>query len=392
MTHHEMSKSHSRPYTVCENGSLRIAIDAIPLLVRSAGVKNYLFYWISHLRQLLGDRQVSLFPFLDRLPDLNHEGSVASPAGTLARQGLLYALNLWPNRAWDLIGPRTDIFHTTKLLNPPRRPRLTAHLHDLTCWLLPEFHQAPNVAAEKLFAERIWKRAAGLIAVSESTRRDAIRILGLNPAIIQVIYPGVPQPFFEATAEDAASTCRKYGLARPYALYVGTVEPRKNLDRLLDSWQDLPASVRDSFDLVAVGPEGWQSTQTMARLRHPTPGLRYLGYVPEPDLPSLTAGAAVFLYPSLYEGFGFPVAQAMAAGVPVITSNLSSLPEITGGAAVLIDPRSVAEIRTALDRLLTSPATRAQLSQAGRVQARRFHWDVCARQSVEFFEKVLGRG
>jgi alpha-1,3-rhamnosyl/mannosyltransferase len=340
---------------VCENGSLRIAIDAIPLLVRSAGVKNYLFYWISHLRQLLGDHQVSLFPFL----------------------------------------PRTDIFHTTKLLNPPRRPRLTAHLHDLTCWLLPEFHQPPNVAAEKLFAERIWKRAAGLIAVSESTRRDAIRILGLNPDIIQVIYPGVPQPFFEATVESAAPTCRRYGLARPYALYVGTVEPRKNLDRLLDSWQDLPASVRDPFDLVAVGPEGWQSTQTMARLRHPTPGLRgvrYLGYVPEPDLPLLTAGAAVFLYPSLYEGFGFPVAQAMAAGVPVITSNLSSLPEITGGAALLIDPRSVAEIRAALDRLLTSPATRAQLSQAGRVQARRFHWDVCARQSVEFFEQVLGRG
>jgi len=113
--------------------------------------------------------------------------------------------------------------------------------------------------------------------------------------------------------------------------------------------------------------------------------------VPEPDLPALTAGAAVFLYPSLYEGFGFPVAQAMAAGVPVITSNLSSLPEITGGAALLVDPLSVAEIRAALDRLLTSPATRAQLSQAGRVQARRFHWDVCARQSVKFFEQVLGR-
>jgi glycosyltransferase involved in cell wall biosynthesis len=173
---------------------------------------------------------------------------------------------------------------------------------------------------------------------------------------------------------------------------VGTVEPRKNLDRLLDSWQDLPASVRDPFDLVAIGPEGWQSAQTMARLRSPTLGLRYLGYVPEPDLPALTAGAAIFLYPSLYEGFGFPVAQAMAAGVPVITSNLSSLPEITGGAALLVDPHSVAEIRAALDRLLTSPATRAQLSQAGRVQARRFHWDICARQSVKFFEQVLGRG
>jgi alpha-1,3-rhamnosyl/mannosyltransferase len=375
----------------CENGSLRIAIDAIPLLVRSAGVKNYLYYWISHLRGLLGEDQVSLFPFLHRLPGLDHEGSIAGPFGTLARQGLLFALNLQPNHAWDWIGPRTDIFHTTKLVHPPRRPRLTAHLHDLTCWLLPELHQPANVAAEKRFADRVWKQAAGLIAVSENTRRDAIRILGLRPEIIQTIYPGVPQSFFEATADSAVAVCRKYGLARPYALYVGTVEPRKNLDRLLDSWQSLPESVRESFDLVAAGPEGWQSSATMGRLRSPTPGLRYLGYVPEQDLPALTAGATVFLYPSLYEGFGFPVAQAMAAGVPVLTSNLSSLPEITGGAALLVDPHSIAEIRTALDRLLTSPATRAQLAQAGRVQARRFQWDLCARQSVEFFQKVLGR-
>ena len=371
---------------------MRIAIDAIPLLVRSAGVKNYLFYWISHLRQLLGDRQVPLFPFLDHLPDLNHEGSIVDPVGTLARQGLLYALNLQPNRVWDWIGPRTDIFHTTKLLNPPRLPRLTATVYDMTCWLLPEFHQPANVAAEKRFAGRIWKRAAGLIAISESSRRDAVRILGLNPEIIRVIYPGVPQPFFEATAGTAAPTCLKHGLARPYALCVGTVEPRKNLDRLLDSWQSLPASVRESFDLVVAGPEGWRSAGTMARLRCPAAGVRYLGYVPETDLPALTAGATVFLYPSLYEGFGFPVAQAMAAGVPVITSNLSSLPEITGGAALLIDPRSVAEIGAALERLLTSPANRAQMAQAGRAHAQRFRWDVCARHSVEFFETVLGRG
>ena len=356
--------------------------------MRSAGVKNFLYYWISHLRQILGNEQVSLFPFLDSLPDLDHEGSVAGPAGTFARQVLLYALNLQSNHVWDWIGPRTDVFHTTKLLNPPRRTRLTAHLHDLTCWLLPEFHQAANVAAEKRFAERIWKRAAGLIAVSENTRQDAVRILGLSPEIIEVIYPGVSEPFFTATAESARPTCRKYGLARPYALYVGTVEPRKNLDRLLEAWEGLAASVREEFDLVAAGPEGWQSAETMARLRGAT---RYLGYVPEPDLPALTAGATIFLYPSLYEGFGFPVAQAMAAGVPVITSNLSSLPEITGGAALLIDPHSVAEIRAAIDLLLRSPAKRAQLASAGRVQAQRFRWEVCARRSVEFFQKVLSR-
>jgi alpha-1,3-rhamnosyl/mannosyltransferase len=370
---------------------MRIFIDAIPLLVRSAGVKNYLFHWITHLRRLRGDEQVRLFPFLDRLPDLDHEGSIADPPGTLARQALLFAMNLWPNHAADLMAPPEGIFHATKLLYPPRHLRLTATLHDMTCWLMPEFHQAANVAAEKRFAAQIWKRAAGLIAVSESTRHDAVRVLGLNPETIQVIYPGVAEPFFEATAEASASTRLRYGVRQPYALYVGTVEPRKNLDRLLDAWQTLPASVREQFDLVVAGPEGWQSAGTLARLRAPAPGVRYLAYVPEPDLPGITAGATVFVYPSLYEGFGFPVAQAMAAGVPVITSNLSSLPEVTSGAAALIDPHSQADLRSALERLLTSPATRAQLSAAGRIQAQRFRWDTCARQSLQFFEQICGK-
>jgi glycosyltransferase involved in cell wall biosynthesis len=370
---------------------MRIFIDAIPLLVRSAGVKNYLFHWILHLRRLLGDEQVRLFPFLDRLPDLDHEGSIADPPGTLARQALLFAMNLWTNHAADLMAPRDGIFHATKLVHPPRQLRLTATLHDLTCWLLPELHQPANVTAEKRFAEHIWKRAAGLIAVSESTRCDAVRVLGLNPEAIQVIYPGVAEPFFEATTETSASARLKYGLHRPYALYVGTVEPRKNLDRLLAAWQTLPTALGKEFDLVVAGPEGWQSAGTMARLRAPAPGVRYLAYVPEPDLPGITAGATVFVYPSLYEGFGFPVAQAMAAGVAVITSNLSSLPEVTGGAAALIDPQSQSELCAALERLLTSPAKQAQLAMAGRIQAQRFRWGACANESLEFFKKVQSR-
>jgi alpha-1,3-rhamnosyl/mannosyltransferase len=369
---------------------MRIFVDAIPLLVRSAGVKNYLFHWIAHLRRLLGDDQVRLFPFLERLPELDHEGSVVDPPGTLARQALLFAMNMWPNHAADLMAPPDGVFHATKLLYPPRHLHLTATLHDLTCWLMPELHQPANVAAEKRFAEHIWRRASGLIAVSESTRRDAARVLNLNPEAIQVIYPGVAEPFFTASAETSAPARLKYGLSRPYALYVGTVEPRKNLDRLLDVWQALPVSLREQFDLVVAGPEGWRSAATLARLRTPTPGVRYLAYVPEPDLPAITAGATVFVYPSLYEGFGFPVAQAMAAGVPVITSNVSSLPEVTGGAAVLIDPHSPAELLAALDRLLTSPATCAQLASTSKIQAQRFRWETCARRSVEFFREILG--
>ncbi len=375
---------------------MRIAVDAIPLLVRSAGVKNYLYHWIVHLRRLLGEDYVALFPFLDRLDHLDHEGSIADRPGTLARQGLLFALNLWPDNSSlpgtlvDLMST-ADIFHATKLLHPPHRPRLTATLHDMTCWLLPQFHQAANVAAEKRFAATIWKRADGLMAVSESTRRDAIQVLGLDPARIRVIYPGVASAYFTADTATAAAARLKHALNRPYALYVGTVEPRKNLAGMLDAWAALSASVRQEFDLVLAGPEGWQSAETMQRLRSDTGGVRYMGYVPETDLPGITAGASAFVYPSFYEGFGFPVAQAMAAGVPVVTSNISSLPEVTGGAAALIDPYSVSEIRDALETLLTSPAMRARLSDAGRSRARIFTWDACARDSLLFCRDILGR-
>jgi len=119
--------------------------------------------------------------------------------------------------------------------------------------------------------------------------------------------------------------------------------------------------------------------------------VRSLGYVPETDLPGITAGAAVLAYPSFYEGFGFPVAQAMAAGVPVVTSDLSSLPEIAGGAALLIDPQSTVELRDALEKLLASPSLRERLGGAGRLRARQFRWKVTARKSLEWFHHVAGR-
>jgi alpha-1,3-rhamnosyl/mannosyltransferase len=129
---------------------------------------------------------------------------------------------------------------------------------------------------------------------------------------------------------------------------------------------------------------GWADRETVECVN----SVRYLGYVPEPDIAPLTAAATVFAYPSLYEGFGFPVAQAMAAGVPVVTSNVSALPEIAGDAAVLVDPRSLNELRDALCRLLLYPAVRERLSASGRTRAERFRWETCAAKSLEFFTDI----
>jgi alpha-1,3-rhamnosyl/mannosyltransferase len=159
------------------------------------------------------------------------------------------------------------------------------------------------------------------------------------------------------------------------------------MDTLLDAWESF--RLRGDFDLVIAGAGGWAAEKTLARLAARPKGVRYLGYVPEDELPGLTAGATAFIYPSLYEGFGLPVAQAMAAGVPVITSNTSCLPEVAGGCALLVDPRSAAEIQSALDKLLTSTELRRELGAAGMARARReYRWNVCARKSLEFFHRA----
>ncbi len=358
---------------------MRILIDATPLLLRSAGVKTYTYHWIQHLFEEARNEQILTFPKLDNFAALNHERSMLSPARTFYQLGMLYAANVLqavPLLDWSI--PKVDVFHASnQVRNPPRKTRLTATIYDMTCRLMPELHTPDNIRADESLVKNVISRADGLIAISENSRQDAVRLLRLNPDRIEVIYPGVADVYFDARATPAE---------RPYVLYVGAIEPRKNVDTLLDAWDN--SNLRREFDLVIAGASGWSSEKIMARLASRPPGVRYLGYVPEDELPGLTAGATAFVYPSLYEGFGLPVAQAMAAGVPVITSNASSLPEIVGEGALLVDPRSAGEIRSAMEKLLRSPSLQQQLLRAGRECAERYRWKNSARQSLDFFRRL----
>jgi glycosyltransferase involved in cell wall biosynthesis len=366
---------------------MRVAIDASPLLVRSAGVKNYLYYWIEHLRRLAGDDAIRTIPRLDCSRPLNHDASAASPVRTFLGLGALALSNYTPLPMLDWATRGCDIFHATNLVRrPPRRPRLTSTIHDMTSWIMPELHSAATRRADAATADLL-RRAHRLIAVSESTKRDAVRILRIPPERITVIYSGIPRAFFEATPAEIDAVRARYALKRPFVFALGTIEPRKNIPTLLAAFKALPPSLREHFELVFAGPMGWADRDTAARVRN-TASVRYLGYIPERDLAPLTAAAAIFAYPSLYEGFGFPLAQAMAAGVACVTSNISSLPEIAGDAALLIDPRSTTELRDALERLMLSPGLRSELAAKGRLQASRYSWESAAAQSLAFFEQA----
>lgn len=369
---------------------MRIVIDATSLLLRSAGVKTYTYHLVRSLRQLAGEDSVVTFPVNLHPNRLYHEGSMASPWATFAGLLRLHLTNFLGPSFLRPLPAGVRVFHASQQLRyTPRDVAVTATLHDLTCWLMPEAHTRANVLAAKRFAA-VWRRAQGLIAVSESTRHDAERILGLSASKITVIHEGVAEEFFDVPPAAVQRIRERYALHRPYVLFVGTIEPRKNVAALLDAWLGLRPDYRERFELILAGPPGWNQQAVLERLRAGVPAVRYLGYVSEADLPALTAGATLFVYPSLYEGFGLPVAQAMAAGVPVLTSAVSSLPEVAGDGGLLVDPRSVEEIRAGLERLLDSESLRQSLAAKAVQRARHFRWEHCAQQSWRFFERVAG--
>jgi len=382
--------------------AVRTCIDCAPLLITCAGMKTYLYHFARNLLRQAGEHEVSIYPFLDwpdRLggidlldpPPLYHEGSMAGARATAYRLLYISLINKGRHSALNWLTPGADLFYATNhVRNPPTNKKLVTTVHDLSTWTVPNSHTASQKEFEETYIEQIVRPADAVIAITESTRNDLIRLFDFPPEKVEVIYPGFPDAFYHADPKTVAATRSKYGLDGPYLLHVGTIEPRKNIDRLLDAFERLKPSLQKEFPLVLIGMIGWADATTVERVKSPPKNVRYLGYVPEEDLPPLTAGATVCVSPSLYEGYGLPVPQAMAAGTPVLTSNVSSLPEIAGDAALLVDPKSTDEIIAGIERLLLSPSLREELVEKGHGQARRFDWAESAKQTWRFFERVVG--
>ncbi len=369
---------------------MQVCIDCSPLLVRSSGVKTYIHQLTSHLQAAFGAR-VHTFPAIGPIGQLYHDGSALSTAGTLSRLGLLHLMNRRIIPPAFLV-PKVDVFHTSNLVrNPPGHCRVTATIHDLTSWLMPELHRNATLRADREYAKRMWSRSDGLIAVSETSRRDAAEVLGIDPGKITVVHNGVADAYFRVEPEALSEVRELYRIQRPFVLFVSTIEPRKNLDRLITAYEGLSDQIRHEFEFLIAGPQGWNNDATLHRIRSHTGGVRYLGYVPEHHLPALFAAATLFAYPSLYEGFGLPVLQAMAAGTPVLTSATGALPEVAGDCAAYADPFSVSDMTQALATLLLSPSQRQRMSERGRRRASTFTWSACARKTWDCFEQVAGR-
>ena len=273
--------------------------------------------------------------------------------------------------------------HVLPLIHP-RRSVVT--VHDLGYLAYPEAHKTGDRRYLDWSTRWNARRAKFVIADSAATQADLIRAYGVDERKIRVIHLGrdetlAPVPDAQVLAEVQA----RYGITAHYVLYVGTLQPRKNLARVIEAFARAAAAPAFAgIQLVLAGKKGWLYDDLFAQVERMGLAGRVLfpGYVDDADLPALLSGALAFVFPSLYEGFGIPVLEAGACGVPVITSNTSSLPEVAGDAALLVDPHDVDAIAEAMTRLVTDAALRTELSRRGLANVQRFSWEKCARETL----------
>ena len=290
-----------------------------------------------------------------------------------------------------------DLLHV-QYTAPPRSPcPVVATVHDLSFEHIPETFKLRSRVQLRLTVRATARRAAHVIAPSEYTRRDLLETYGLDPGRVTAV-PLAVSPRFRPVGEAAEldRVRRRYGIAGEYVLAVGSIQPRKNLARLVRAYSALRRGRGRSNlpQLVLAGKKAWLYGETLRAVEEEglAGSVVLTGYVSEGDLPALYSGALCFAYPSFYEGFGLPPLEAMSCGAPVLTGNLTSLPEVVGDAGLTVDPFDTEAMTRALARLIEDDALRAELRERGLKRARRFDWRDTARMTLQIYRRVAGGG
>ena len=379
--------------------AMQIGIDASRLAVgRRTGTENY-SYQVTRglLREAAQKHQFSLYFNQPPNPLILH--GLDLPAYTKLRPITFPKMWTHLRLSLEMLNQAPDVLfvpaHVLPLVHPARS---VVTIHDLGYLYFPQSHTTSSRRYLDFSTRFSGQSARRIIAVSQATKNDLVRHYNIAAEKIRVIYHGYDHALFRPVTDPTHLASVRATLQigpEPYLLYVGTIQPRKNLSRLLEAFAhlihdpnfDYPA--REGLKLVLAGQPGWLSGPIIEQVDklHLNSRVIFTGYVPDEDLPALLTEAVAFVLPSLYEGFGMGVIEAMACGCPVICSNAGSLPEVAGNAALLHHPLDRAALEAQLRRLLTNPPLRQELRQKGLAQAARFSWERCATETLAVLEE-----
>ena len=329
---------------------------------------------------------------IDRLNYYVHGQFVDDPE-TLLRGSRQRRRNFLPRSLTRSLARRRledSLVHGPNFFLPPEVGSGIVTVHDLSVFRYPETHPSERLRAfEREFATSL-DRACHLITDTETIKGELVADFSVPESRISVVPLGVDERYRPHSEAELRDPLKQWMLTPSgYSLCISTLEPRKKIAELLHAWRELPATAANSMPLVLAGAEGWLNEELHEEIRSGVSAgwLRHLGFVPEDDLPALYAGAALFLYPSTYEGFGLPPIEAMASGVAVLVANRSCLPEVCGDAVRYIDPDDIAGFRNAIIEALSDEDWRDSARREGLNQAAKYRWDDCASRTAQIYRR-----
>jgi glycosyltransferase involved in cell wall biosynthesis len=370
---------------------VRVAIDARKL--HDFGIGTYIRNIVRQLARLDGQTEYVL---ICQSRDRDVAGSLGPNFRVVTNDSPPYSIREQFSVPWTTLRARAQVLHEPHYVLPPMTPcRSVVTIHDCIHLRFPQYLPTPGASAyARMQMGAAAHKSDRILTVSEASKTDILKYFNVSPEKIAVIYNGIDERFLTEPPEEAVRhIAERYQLEGEFVLYVGNVKPHKNVERLIDAFNRVRQAGHDGVRLVVIGDEiSKNAALRRAVHRHNLHKyVRFLGFLPDEMLAIVYRLAAVFVFPSLYEGFGLPPLEAMACGTPVITSNVSSLPEVTGGAALLVDPTSAEEIAQAIERVLTDAALRADLRARGLARARDFSWERSVARIREIYLEVAAR-
>lgn len=362
---------------------MRIALSDAVLAPRKNAVQDGIYIYTKELSNALSKNpQAELVPQLTPFannPMLNYPVNLA-----------LSLLGGIPNNWCKPV----DLYHVTdyRILKCRNIPTI-ATLHDAVPLQHPEWVRSKLRRLKNEVMKHSARWINHVIALTNATIPDLVQYWGVKEHQISVVYSGVNSTWFNKVADEQKNeVLKKYGLTPGFFLFVGTLQPRKNVSRIISAFNTLKTDIQLQHPLVIVGRNGWGTEELIPQIQQlqQTGHGYWLDHLPHEDLPALYQSAQALVFPSLNEGFGFPILEAFASDTPVITSNVTSLPEIAGDAAIIVDPTSFEHIAEAMQKLVNDITLRQQLINAGSARAKQFTWETCAAETFKVYQKVLG--